>query len=198
MGYFPIMLDVGRRSVALIGTGAMARQKLQALALAEARVEIFDTMLDTTVAPLIGGRVSYTPRFPTAEDLKNRVLVIAAHHDPAVNRAVKRVADQMGVLINVVDTPAWSEVFMVSQLRRGDLVIGVSTSGRGPGLARRIREQLEPLFDDGWAERLKAFSVTRAQIRQRQVGHMRQEALAALEEQTMAAWHERLRKEGGR
>lgn len=198
MGYFPIIVDVSTRSVALIGTGSMAVQKLQVLASAEAQVEIFDTLLDAALAPLIGGRVSYTPRLPTAEDLKNRVLVIAAHHDPAVNRAMKELADTVGVLVNVVDAPELSEVFMVSQLRRGDLVIGVSTSGRGPGLARRIREYLGPLFDEGWAERLKGFSAERAQIRQRQMGQKRQEALTALEEQTMMAWQERIRKEDRR
>lgn len=198
MGYFPIMLDVSTRSVALIGTGSMAIQKLQLLVSAQARVEIFDTVLDTALAPLIGGRVTYTSRLPTAGDLKGRGLVIAAHHDPAVNRAMKELADTAGVLVNVVDAPELSEVFMVSQLRRGDLVIGVSTSGRGPGLARRIREQLEPLFDEGWAERLKRFAAERAQIRQREVVQERQEALTALEEQTMMAWQERIRKEGRR
>jgi len=188
MGYYPVMLDVSKKSVALVGSGPMALQKLQGLLAANASVEVFDTILDAAMAPYMGGPARYTPRLPVADDLKSRILVIAAHRDPDINARVKALADEVGALINVVDVPELSNALMVSQLRRGDLVIGVSTSGRGPGVSRRIRQALEPLFDEGWVERLAAFGEVRADIRRRLSGAARQQAMTRLEDQVMEAW----------
>lgn len=188
MGYYPIMLDLNTRWVALIGSGPMARQKLHGLIEAEARVRVFDTALDEAVRPFVGGRVTFIPRLPTASDFTECILVIGAHPEEAVNRVIKKHAQDAGVLVNVVDRPDDSDVVMVSQLRRGDLVIGVSTSGRGPGLARRIREALEPLFDAGWSARIGQFGWARGDIRRRLVGHDRVQAMIQLENGVMEEW----------
>lgn len=188
MGYYPIMLDLNTKWVALIGSGPMARQKLQGLLEAEARVRVFDTELDEAVRPYVGGRVTFIPQFPTASDFTECILVIGAHPEDAVNRAIKKHAEDAGVLMNVVDRPAASDVVMVSQLRRGDLVIGISTSGRGPGLARCIREALEPLFDAEWSERIGQFGRARDDIRRRLVGQDRLKAMTQLENCVMEKW----------
>lgn len=196
MGYFPVMLNMSHKSVALVGSGLMALEKLRVLKAADAMVEVFDTVLDEHMASHIGGRVTYTPRLPVAADLMGRILVIAAHGDPMVNTAAAELARTVGALINVVDVPAQCDAVMVSQLRRGDLVIGVSTGGRGPGLARRIREMLEPWFDEQWADRLVRFGDARHRIRGRLSGYERSDAMGALEEKTMADWTEVLQRRG--
>lgn len=196
MGYFPVMLDMSRKSVALVGTGAMALEKLKVLLAADACVEVFDTVLQADVAPYIGDGVRYTPRLPHADDLRGRILVVAAHRDCAVNEAVWRLSEEAGALVNVVDVPDLCDALMVSQLRRGDLVIGISTSGRGPALARRIREALEPQFDWGWAERLAAFGEARAEVRRRLSGEARSRAMSQLADQVMVQWREALERGG--
>ena len=139
MGYYPVMVDLGQRSVVVVGTGSEALAKIEGLLAAGARIEVFDTVLEGPVAGVISERVVYTPRLPRKEEIRDRALVIAAHRDMDVNRQVAHMAQQAGALWNIVDQPALSTCIMVSQLRRGDLVIGVSTSGKAPGLSRRIR-----------------------------------------------------------
>ena len=77
-------------------------------------------------------------------------MVIAATDDPAVNEAVFREAQALGCLVNVVDDPARCSFFVPAVVRRGALTIAVSTGGKSPALARRIRQQLESLFDPAY------------------------------------------------
>lgn len=190
MGYYPVMLDLGGRSVVVVGTGFEAQAKIEGLLAAGARIEVFDTVLEGPVAGLVGDRVVYTPRLPRSEDLSDRTLVIAAHRDMDVNRQVAHMAKHRGALLNVVDQPALSTCIMVSQLRRGDLVIGVSTSGQAPGLSRRIRQALEHLFDDQWGQRIHVFHARRESIRARYHGEAGRSLIRKEEERVMEDWDE--------
>lgn len=189
MGYYPVMLDLGGRSVVVVGTGFEAQAKIEGLLAAGAVIEVFDPVLEGPVAGLVGDRVVYTPRLPRPEELGARALVIAAHRDMDINRHVARMASRLGVTLNVVDQPALSTCIMVSQLRRGDLVIGVSTSGQAPGLSRRIRLALESLFDDQWDQRLKVFVERRTAIRDRYPADARRSRIRVEEERIMQEWN---------
>lgn len=190
MGYYPVMLDLGRRSVALVGTGQEARAKVEGLRAAGAEIDVFDTRLDLPMANLIDDQVHYVQHLPQSNDLRGRALVIAAHHDIRVNDEIARRARDVGVLVNVVDRPTISDCIMVSQIRRGDLVIGVSTSAKAPGLARRIRQALEPQFDDDWAKRLSVFHDTRMTIRAGYQGETRRALIHIEEERVIEAWQD--------
>jgi precorrin-2 dehydrogenase/sirohydrochlorin ferrochelatase len=74
--------------------------------------------------------------------------VIAATDDPALNRFVCTSARNGGILINAVDQPADCTFIVPSVLKRGDLLIAISTSGKSPALARRVREDLESHFGE--------------------------------------------------
>jgi precorrin-2 dehydrogenase/sirohydrochlorin ferrochelatase len=89
------------------------------------------------------GRVRYEGEEFEDGHLEEAFLVIAATDDPLLNRRVSRAARGRGILVNAVDQPEDCSFIVPSTLRRGDLVIAVSTSGKSPALARRVREQLE-------------------------------------------------------
>ncbi len=194
MGYYPVMLDVGQRSVALVGANREALMKIEGLRAAGAEIDVFDTHLDAPMASEIDDQVHFVPHLPHGNDLTGRALVIAAHHDVYVNNAIAGLARDVGVLVNVVDRPAMSDCIMVSQIRRGDLVIGVSTSAKAPGLAQRIRKALEPLFDDDWAKRLSVFHETREIIRAGDQGETRRALIKVEEERAIQAWQEAQRR----
>ena len=71
----------------------------------------------------------------------------------------------MGVLVNVEDRKAWCDFHLPAVIRRGDLVLTVSTNGRSPGLARRIRRRLEGLFGPEWGERVDHVAARRDEWR---------------------------------
>jgi siroheme synthase-like protein len=91
-------------------------------------------------------------------------LVIAATDDPAVNEAVCREAQAVGCPVNVVDDPAHCSFFVPAVVRRGALTIAISTGGKSPTLARRIRQQLEPLFDSAYGPLLDLLSRLRPTV----------------------------------
>lgn len=79
--------------------------------------------------------------------------------------ALARRAREAGVLVNVEDRPVLCDFHVPAVVRRGDLMFTVSTGGRSPGLARRLREWLEQRFDGAWDGRLAELTAARARWR---------------------------------
>ena len=86
------------------------------------------------------------------EALDGAFVCVASSDDPAEREAILRASRERGVLVNVMDDPARCDFAAPAVVRRGDLTISISTSGRSPALARRLREELEHRFGDEWAE----------------------------------------------
>jgi precorrin-2 dehydrogenase/sirohydrochlorin ferrochelatase len=78
--------------------------------------------------------------------LEEAFMVIAATDDPLLNHQVSEQAKERGLLVNAVDQPSDCNFILPSILRRGDLLIAVSTSGKSPALAKKVREALEERF----------------------------------------------------
>ncbi|MER3404928.1 MAG: siroheme synthase [Chloroflexota bacterium] len=110
-------------------------------------------------------------------------LVFAATDDPEVHRQLWEEAEASNILINVVDVPPLCNFIMPSILRRGDLCIAVSTGGRSPALARRIRLELEEHFPPDFRELLLRASEVREFIKERMPpGHAREAVLSTIAE----------------
>jgi precorrin-2 dehydrogenase/sirohydrochlorin ferrochelatase len=197
VGYFPVMLDVTSRPVVVVGSGAAAVAKIERLLAAEALVAVFDQRPDCPLPPAMRDTVRWFPRWPEPADVKGAALVILAHEDGAVNRRLLSIVRQTSVLVNVVDQPSLSDCIMVSHLRRGPLVVSVSTSGCAPGMARRIREALESLFDDQWPERLERVRQVRFNVREESDGAEARERIRVAEDRAWTSWQKALRHTGG-
>jgi uroporphyrin-III C-methyltransferase/precorrin-2 dehydrogenase/sirohydrochlorin ferrochelatase len=148
----PIFLDLAGQLVVVIGGGAVAERKIEALVAAGARI----TVVSPDVTQLIARRASEgvveirLRRYRTG-DLAGCRLAYAATADPEVNRAVRDEAQEGGIWLNVVDTPDLCDFISPAVVRRGDLTLAVSTSGRCPALAKRIREDLERAYGPEYA-----------------------------------------------
>ena len=133
---FPLALDVARLPVALAGNGPAAARRLAALDCAGAtRVTVFSQTPDEALGGAAGGRL--VRRLPGAADLAEVRLLLVAGLDDDSAAALVALARAMGVLVNVEDRKAWCDFHLPAVIRRGDLVLTVSTNGRSPGLARR-------------------------------------------------------------
>lgn len=141
--YYPLMLKVKDESCLVVGGGAVALQKARALRRAGADVTAVSPEFSAPFRRLAVRRVRRPFR---ASDVAGRILVIAATDAPDVNRAVSAACRKRGIPVNVVDVPELCSFIVPSILRRGPVVVAVSTSGRSPSLAKALRRRLETLL----------------------------------------------------
>jgi siroheme synthase-like protein len=98
-------------------------------------------------------------------DLEGAFMVLAATSDSEINRKVAEEAREREILVNVVDDPEQSAFIAPSYLRRGALTIAVSTAGKSPALARKIRTRLEKVFGDEYASLALVIGEIRTELR---------------------------------
>jgi precorrin-2 dehydrogenase / sirohydrochlorin ferrochelatase len=150
-GYPIVLVDLANTPCAVIGGGEVAARKVAALRQAGARpVVISPALCEPLRSQAKGGAIEVVEREYRTGDLAGVRLVIAATDDEQTNEAVWREAQAAGCLVNVVDDPARCNFHVPATLRRGALSLSISTGGRSPSLARRIREQLETQFDPAY------------------------------------------------
>jgi precorrin-2 dehydrogenase/sirohydrochlorin ferrochelatase len=157
---FPIVLDLAQARVALVGNGKAALRRLALLDDDAAQhVAIY---ADDPLPELAAGAGERLRRhLPSAGDLAGIHIVFAVDLAPLALAAVSATARGVGALVNIEDRPALSSFHSPSTLRRGDLLIAVSTNGQSPGLARRIRRFLERFFGAEWQGRLDELAALR-------------------------------------
>jgi siroheme synthase-like protein len=145
---FPLFLKLEGRRCVLVGAGKIAKQKLASLLNAGADLHVIAPVAAEEILNLArSGRLTWTQAEFEAAHLDGALLVIAATGDPTVNEKVYRAALERGVLCNSVDEPARCDFYYPAVMRRGDLQIAISTAGKSPALAQRIRRELEEQFD---------------------------------------------------
>ena len=149
---FPVFLRLDRLNTLVVGGGNVALEKVSALLRnsPEARV--------TMVAPFYREELlEYLVDFPLVErlerkfefgDLEGRDVVICATDDRELHVRIKLRASEMHLLCNVADTPDLCDFYLGSIVQKGDLKIAISTNGKSPTLAKRIRAFLEDVIPD--------------------------------------------------
>jgi precorrin-2 dehydrogenase / sirohydrochlorin ferrochelatase len=159
---FPIFVKLENRRVLLVGAGRIAEQKVQGLLEADAKVIVVAEKASHTFTQLAieGGVELQLRRFEVA-DLTGSVLVIAATGDPVVNQQIFDRASERGILCNAVDEPERCHFYYPAVVRRGDLQIAISTNGKSPALAQRIRTELEQRFDQSYGAWLEWLGTVR-------------------------------------
>jgi len=149
---FPIFLRLDRLNTLVVGGGNVALEKVSAILrnAPEARI--------TMVAPFYREELLvYLNDFPLVErlergfefeDLEGRDVVICATDDRELHGRIKVRASEMHLLCNVADTPDLCDFYLGSIVQKGDLKIAISTNGKSPTLAKRIRAFLEDVIPE--------------------------------------------------
>ncbi|WP_245690451.1 precorrin-2 dehydrogenase/sirohydrochlorin ferrochelatase family protein [Sporolituus thermophilus] len=145
--YYPVNLNLAGRRCAVIGGGAVAARKVLALLAAGAAVTVVSPAVTAELAALAAaGQITHIERPYWPGAIENFFIVICATDDPDVNRQAAEEGRAKGALVNVADAPELCDFTVPSQIVRGDLVITVSTGGKSPALARRLRQELEARY----------------------------------------------------
>lgn len=161
----PIQVDVSAvGTIVLVGAGELLERRMALLDAAGAEVAVYtaeplNTLPETVKRRLVGD-------WPDDAVLSRAALVFGAGLSEADGARLGLAARASGTLVNIEDVKAYCDFHMPSQVRRGDLLITVSTGGRAPGLARKLRRFLETLFGPEWAGRLDAVAAQRNKWRQ--------------------------------
>jgi precorrin-2 dehydrogenase/sirohydrochlorin ferrochelatase len=165
MSYYPIFLDLKGKTALVVGGGVVAQRKIETLLEHGAKVHVIARELTPELVGLLeAGKVEHKGEEFHENHLDKAFMVIAATDDAALNRQVSRSAQEKGLLINAVDQPEDCNFIVPSALRRGDLRIAVSTSGKSPALAKKVREDLEEHFGNEYESFLVLMGRLRKEI----------------------------------
>jgi siroheme synthase-like protein len=160
MSLFPIFVKLQGRLVVVVGGGEIAAGKIAGMLRAGARVRVIAPEVHVAFAePIRSREIEWLPRKFAAGDLDGATLVIAGTSAPGVNASVFREAEARGILCNAVDDIENCHFYYGSIVQRGDLQIAISTNGKSPALAQRLRQELEQQFGpeyEVWLEWLGA------------------------------------------
>ncbi|HOO72770.1 MAG TPA: bifunctional precorrin-2 dehydrogenase/sirohydrochlorin ferrochelatase [Spirochaetota bacterium] len=144
--YYPVMLNLSGKRTVVVGGGEVACRKVRDLLDAGALVTVISPEVHADIEKIArenGEMISIEGRKYEPGDLRGASLVFSATDDSAVNREVFREAEQLNIFINAVDDPDNCSFIVPSSIRRGDLIVAVSTSGASPSLAAKIRKDIE-------------------------------------------------------
>jgi len=168
MAYYPVLLDLAGKRVLVVGGGGVAERKVETFLGFGARVDLVSHELSPRLGELEErGTILRRGRDFNAEHLDGVFLVVAATDDTEENRRISREARSRGILVNAVDQPADCTFIVPAVVNRGDLVIAVSTSGKSPALAGRIRADLEKHFGPEYGVFLELMGRVRQRVLER-------------------------------
>jgi precorrin-2 dehydrogenase/sirohydrochlorin ferrochelatase len=160
---YPVALELSGRRCVVTGGGREAEGKARALLEAEADVVVIAPRLSDGLAELARrGEITQIPRRYQPGDLAGAFLVITTDSDRGVRAAVFAEADAERVLCNAVDDIEHCHFAVPSIVRRGELLLAISTGGRAPALAKRLRRRLSEQFGWQWEALVDVLGEVRA------------------------------------
>jgi precorrin-2 dehydrogenase/sirohydrochlorin ferrochelatase len=150
--YYPLFLDIARRRCVVFGGGNVSERKVGRLLACGACVEVVGKHLTPALSALAReGAIVHHAADYHEDRLNGAFLVIGATNSDAVNERIARDARERGIPVNIVDDPARCDFILPSVVERGDLAIAVSTGGRSPALAKKLRTELESTYGPEYA-----------------------------------------------
>lgn len=163
--YYPLFLDISRRLCVVVGGGNVAERKVERFLSCGACVEVVGKKLTPTLAALAGeGRIVHHDTDYEEALIRGAFLVIGATDSDTVNGRIARDARALGIPVNIVDEPDRCDFILPSIVERGDLAIAVSTGGKSPALAKKLRTELEAAYGQEYAILLQIMGELREKI----------------------------------
>jgi precorrin-2 dehydrogenase/sirohydrochlorin ferrochelatase len=168
--YYPVFLDLTDRPCLVVGGGPVAEGKVEGLLAAGARVTVVSPTVTARLAAWAAdGRVRHRSRAYRPGDLAGQRVAFTAADEPRVSAAVAAEGRARGIWVNAADEPARCDFILPSVIRRGRLLVAVSTGGASPAAARAIREELETYLSAEHAMLVELAAAAREDLRKRAV-----------------------------
>ena len=158
---FPVNLNLHGRPVLVVGGGRIAYRKVEQLLMADAEVTVLSPMFVHEFHSL---PVTLVQREYASGDIDAFRLVITATCNTPVNQQIFDECEAKGIWINSADDPDRCAFTLPAALRRGDLMVTVSTGGASPALASWLRSHLELSIVPEFEEVVSRLAIERARI----------------------------------
>ena len=167
MKYYPVHLDINNRQVLVVGGGGVGTRKVRTLLSCGARVTVVSLEASRQLRELAtSGEIILKERSYRSDDLSGMFLVIGATNDEKLNGQISSDADRLNTLCNIADRPEVCNFILPSIVHRDDLVITISTSGKSPALAKKLRKALENQFGEEYGQLLRLMGAIRKKLLQ--------------------------------
>lgn len=167
MQYYPVHLDINNRNCLVVGGGGVGTRKVKTLLDCGARVMVISLTVSQQLQDLAtSGEIQLEERSYQTEDLNDMFLVIGATDDEKLNKQISSDADGLNTLCNIADRPEVCNFILPSVVHRDDLVITISTSGKSPAFAKKLRKALENQFGEEYGTLLHLLGAIRIKLLQ--------------------------------
>ena len=165
MKYYPVNLNIQNRNCLVVGGGGVGTRKVITLLDCGARVTVVSPDPTSRLKKLAAqGVIDLKERSYRSDDVNQVFLVIGATDDENLNRQISKDAERVNILCNIADRPEVCNFILPAVVRRGDLAITISTSGKSPALAKRLRLDLETQFGQEYADFLRLMGAIRDKL----------------------------------
>jgi precorrin-2 dehydrogenase/sirohydrochlorin ferrochelatase len=162
---FPMFLKLEGKRCLVVGAGNVGEPKIAGLLDTGAHIRVVALDASPSVREWArAGKIDLEIRHFESNDLDGAFLAVVATSSRILNERIYDEAQRRRVLCNVVDVPDLCDFFYPSIVRRGDLQIAVSTAGKSPSLAQKIRQQLDKQFGPAYTEWVSELGATRQLI----------------------------------
>ena len=166
---FPIYVKMDQIRTLLVGAGPVGLEKLQAIFRnsPQAHVHIVAERVDEEVRAFLADKptASLSQRSFEAADLENIGLVLLATNNERLNEQIRQLTIARNILLNVADKPTLCDFYLGSVVQKGNLKIGISTNGKSPTMAKRLKEFLHEIVPEEIDEALTLMQQMRDQLK---------------------------------
>ena len=165
MKYYPVHLNIQNRSCLVVGGGGVGTRKVTTLLECGGDVTVVSPVVTRQLEELVSSRlIKLRKRSYQTGDLDGMFLVIGATNDERLNRQISSDADRLNTLCNIADRPEVCNFILPSIVHRDDLVITISTSGKSPAMAKKLRKMLENQFGEEYGNFLQLMGAVRKKL----------------------------------
>ncbi len=169
-----VALRLEGRPALVVGGGKVATERVASLLAAGARPRVVAPHVESKLLELEArGEITWQRRCFRDSDLEGIALALVAIDDLVESRRIAGLARKLRIAINVADRPALCDFYFCAVHQRGPLQIAVSTNGKGPGLASRIRDELARALPSEIDQAIDRFSKVRSGLRRLGDAHMK-------------------------
>ena len=149
MAYFPAFINLDNKKILIVGGGYIAHEKLVHLLEFTQSISLISKEYSSEIKELISKRsLSHIQRGYQVDDIKGFDIVIAAVDDFDLQEAIYNESRNYSCLCNCVDLPKCCDFIFPSYIKKGDLIVAISTSGSSPAMAKNLRIWLENIIPD--------------------------------------------------